>query len=90
MAKKKVDTGSVRVGGSYVPTYANRDIKERGQKYKLEKAFLFPGKLMVNAGGSLSECVDGYFQVYNESGVALSFRIGPQYLETLRSTNAIK
>lgn len=55
-----------------------------GRSYTLTETCFVPGKIAaLLAGSKFDECVDGWFQVTNEVGVILGFRVGPKIIDKM-------
>ena len=70
----------------FVPHTTKEDkmLKPKGRSFTLSDTWFVPGKLCPLFEGSVfNECVDGWYQVINNEGKVLWFRVGPKIINEM-------
>ncbi len=56
--------------------------KTGGNEYTLKDMWFVPGQIKpLQAGSKFKECNDGWYQVYNEEGVKMWYRVGEKIIK---------
>ncbi len=79
MADKPLKTNNSPLPSPY-PHIKEREEKEGGKVYTLKEEYKVQGQKVIQPGSKFIECKDGWYQVYNERGVRMWYRVGPRII----------